>query len=186
MLWKVGLAAVGLALSAPATAQSDLENDFAGALRGCEQWVLEPSSWSDGLGQFVTKLGLGDRAGWVQSVDEAALPPKELRVANHYLRINSTESAGYILVVSDRAPFCHLTGGGGTDLQPVVEAVLASSDFKSHWEKVEDQSLPDMASTLFRSREDPKFEIVISRAKKAGERLDRVQVLATAIYQLGN
>jgi len=39
-----------------------------------------------------------------------------------------------------------------------------------------------MATTQFRNREDPRLSIVISRAKRAGERLDRVQVLATATY----
>jgi hypothetical protein len=39
-----------------------------------------------------------------------------------------------------------------------------------------------MASSQFRSREDPRFSIVISRAKKPGQRLDRVQVLATATF----
>jgi hypothetical protein len=158
---------------------------FAGALHACEAWVLEPATWADGLDKFASKLGFGDRAGWFRSVDDAALPPKELRVANHYFRINSTANAGYILVVSDRVPFCHITGGGGTDLQPAVEAVLSSSDFKGRWEQVRDQSVSDMASTTFRNREEPKLEIVISRAKKPGERLDRVQVLATAIYELG-
>jgi hypothetical protein len=62
---------------------------------------------------------------------------------------------------------------------------LASTDFNSRWERVKDQSVSDMASTTFRSREEPKLEIVISRAKKPGERLDRVQVLATAVYQTG-
>ena len=183
MLWRLGVVVLGLAISAPAAAQSDLESGFAGALRGCEAWVLEPASWADGLDKFASKLGLGDRAGWVQSVNDAALPPKELRVANHYFRINSTANAGYILIVSDRVPFCHITGGGGTDLQPAVEAVLSSADFKSRWEQVKDQSVSDLASTTFRSLEEPKLEIVISRAKKPGERLDRVQVLATAIYE---
>jgi hypothetical protein len=131
-------------------------------------------------------LGLGEEAGWVKSVDDASLPPKELRVANHYLRINSSANAGYVLVVSDRVPFCHITGGGGADLQPAVEAILAGSEFNSRWETISDQSLPDMASTAFRSREDPKFEMVISRAKKPGERLDRVQVLASGVYDLSN
>jgi hypothetical protein len=184
MRWGRAAAILALAASAPASAQSTLESGFAGALRGCEQWVLEPATWADGLDKFASKLGLGNTAGWVQSVNDAALPRKNLRIANHYLRINSTTNAGYILVVSDQVPFCRITGGGGTDLQPAVEAVLASEEFKSRWEEVEDQSMSDMASTLFRSREEPKFEIVISRAKKPGERLDRVQVLATATYEL--
>ncbi len=185
MSWRIGIAVLALAMPTPAAAQSDLENGFAGALHGCEAWLLEPATWSDGLDKFAARLGLGDKAGWVQSVDDAALPPEELRVANHYLRINSTPSAGYILVVSDRVPFCHITGGGGTDLQPVAEAVLTSNEFTRHWERVKDQSKADMATTLFRSREDPKLEIVMSRAKRPGERLDRVQVMATAIYDLG-
>lgn len=185
MFWRIAMGVCVVAMSAPAGAQADLENGFEGALRGCEQWVLEPATWSDGLDKFATNLGLGAKAGWVQSVDDAALPPEELRVANHYLRINSTLDAGYILVVSDRVPFCHITGGGGTDLQPVVEAVLASDNFNKEWEKVKDQSKADIASTVYRSRKDPKLQIVISRANKPGERLDRVQVLASAVYDLG-
>jgi hypothetical protein len=120
--------------------------------------------------------------GLVAQVDEAALPPKELRRGNHYWRINSTTGAGYILVVSDQLPMCHITGGGDTDLQPVVEAVIASPDFAKRWETIRDVSRGEMASTEFRSRQTPSFSITISRAKQPGQRLDRVQVLATAIY----
>src|SRR3546814_15249432 len=69
-----------------------------------------------------------DLMGLVDSVDEASLPPKELLRGNHYWRINSTEKAGYVLVVSDQLPMCHITGGGDTDLQPIVEAVIARSE----------------------------------------------------------
>jgi hypothetical protein len=184
MLIRFGLGAVLFAVSAPATAQSDLALGLDGALRGCENWVLEPATWANGLGSFASKLGLGHKAGWVASVNEAALPPPEMRVGNHYLRINSTPTAGFILVVSDRAPFCHITGGGGTDLQPIVESELASGTFKGRWQEVKSQSRGDMVSTTFRSRADPKFQMVVSRATKAGGRLDRVQVLASAQYDL--
>jgi hypothetical protein len=105
-----------------------------------------------------------------------------MRVANHFLRINSTPNAGFILVVSDRVPFCHITGGGGVDLQPIIESELASATFKARWEQLKSQHHGDLVSTTFRSRSDPKFQLVISRAAKAGDRLDRVQVLATAQY----
>ncbi|HEU0311128.1 MAG TPA: hypothetical protein VFR36_07925, partial [Sphingomicrobium sp.] len=108
--------------------------------------------------------------GLVDRVEEVNLPPKELRRANHYWRINSTQGAGYILVVSDRMPMCHITGGGDTDLQPVVEAVLSSAEFKSQWEQVESNSQGDMASTLFRNRKEPKLSIAISRAVQPGQR----------------
>jgi hypothetical protein len=182
--WVVACAAL-LAIVSPAAAQqSDLEQGFAGALRGCEEWTLNPASWSDGFGPFLAKLGLGNKAGFVPSVDETAMPPPQWREANHYLRINSSANAGYILVVSDRMPFCHITGGGGTDLQPMVEAVLRSADFLSRWEKVKDNNRNDMASTLYRNRQERQFTIVISRAIKPGQRLDRVQMLATATLEL--
>ncbi len=40
--------------------------------------------------------------------------------------------------------------------------------------------------TTFRNRVDPALSLVVSRAKLPGQRLDRVQVLATATYQIGN
>jgi hypothetical protein len=120
----------------------------------------------------------------VPSIDDAAQPPAELRTANHYWRINSTPTAGYILVVSDRLPMCHITGGGRADLQPLVEAVLASSAFQARWTKVRDNPKADMASTIYRNREDPALSIAISRATAAGQRQDRVQVLATATFEL--
>jgi hypothetical protein len=184
MTLRLGIAAIWLALAAPAYAQSDLEKGFAGALRGCEEWVLNPSSWAEGPKSFVSAVGLGSQMGLVESVDETALPPKEMRIANHYWRINATRDAGYILVVSDRLPMCHITGGGGSDLQPVVEAVLASSDFKSRWRKVQDDTRDDLISTTYRSRQEPSFSMVISRAKEPGQRLDRVQVLASATFEL--
>jgi hypothetical protein len=61
MLWRVGVVVIALAMSGPAAAQSDLENGFAGALHGCEQWVLEPATWADGLDKFSSKLGLATR-----------------------------------------------------------------------------------------------------------------------------
>lgn len=116
----------------------------------------------------------------VDSIDEHALPPEQLRVGNRYWRINSTLGAGYILVVSDKIPLCHITGGGDTDLQPAVEAVLASREFTSQWEAVKQEPVGDMASTVFRNRKQPSFSMVVSRAKTPGQRLDRVQVQATA------
>src|SRR3546814_13232408 len=98
--------------------------------------------------------------------------------------INSAEKAGYVLVVSDQLPMCHITGGGDTDLQPIVEAVIASPEFARHWEAGGDLSKGDMASTRFRNREEPSLSIIISRAKSPGQRLDRVQVIATATYEL--
>lgn len=174
------------ALVVPAQAERNLEQGFDGALRGCEEWVLNPASWADGTGPFIKAVGLGEQMGLVESVEEVNLPPKQMRRANHYWRINSTPTAGYVLVVSDQLPMCHITGGGSTDLQPSVQRVLSSAQFTGRWEQLKTGARGDMATTTFRNRRVPKLSIIISRAKESGKRLDRVQVLATAIYRTGN
>ncbi len=173
-------------LPAPALAQGedDLARGFAGALRGCELWVLEPKSWSGSTQAFVTAVGLGDRMGLVEGVPDIALPPPGLRAGNLFWRINSTLTAGYFLVVSFQQPMCHITGGGDTDLKPMIEAVLAAPDFALRWEKMEEGARDEMISTIFRNRAEPRFSITVSRADAAGERLDRVQVQATALLAL--
>lgn len=172
------------AFAQPAHAEPNLERGFDGALRGCEEWLLNPASWADGTDSFIKAVGLGEQMGLVTEVSEVNLPPKGMRKANHYWRINSTSTAGYVLVVSDQLPMCHITGGGATDLQPSVLSVLSSPAFNARWEVQTNSSKGDMATTAFRDRKDPALSIVISRAKQPGKRLDRVQVLATATYQI--
>ncbi|MFC7377697.1 hypothetical protein [Brevundimonas sp. GCM10030266] len=118
----------------------------------------------------------------VDKIDEASLPPPPLRRGNQYWRINATESSGYVLVVSDQLPMCHITGGGDADLQPVVEAVLASTDFKARWELLDHSETGEIASTSYRNRTERSLSVIVSRAKVSGARRDRVQVLATATY----
>ena len=175
-----------LATAAPVQPQSEIERGFSGALRGCEEWVLNPASWTEGTGPFIATVGLGNKMGLVEKVAEASLPPKELRRGNHYWRINSTQEVGYVLVVSDQLPMCHITGGGNADLQPAVEAVIASETFGKRWEQVSSASKDGMVTTTFRNREDPALLIAISRATQPKQRLDRVQVLATATYKTNN
>lgn len=185
MLMRLGFVVAGLVMVTPAHAQSELEDGFAGALRGCEEWVLNPASWAEGTAPFLSTVGLGNKMGLIDTIDEAALPPQVMRVANRYWRINSTTNAGYILVVSDQLPMCHITGGGSSDLQPIVQAVLESGSFKSRWEKVNESSRHDMTTTVYKNRQEPSFSMVLSRATKQGERLDRVQVMATATIKMG-
>lgn len=185
MYLRLSIAAAALAASTPVTAQTELVQGLAGALKGCEEWVLNPASWAQGTDQFESAVGLGDKMGLVETAVEAQLPPKELRAANHYWRINSTSDAGYMLVVSDQLPMCHITGGGSVDLQPIVQAMLADQAFQDRWEKVAERPKGDMIWTKYRNREEPGFTMVVSRAKQPGQRLDRVQVLATAMMSLG-
>lgn len=181
----LALAALAMPAATYAQEHTELERGLAGALRGCEEWVLNPASWSDGPEPFLSAVGLGNSMGLVDTVDENLLPPEELRAANLYWRINSTRGAGFFLIVSSQLPICHITGGGDTDLQPVTEALLASNDFLQRWEEVSSNSGGDMASTTFRNLSEPAFSMVVSRARNSGQRLDRVQILATAKFDVG-
>lgn len=172
-----------LATATPAAAQTALQAGFDGALRGCEEWILRPASWASGPAPFVAAVGLGDRMALVETVDAAALPPPKLRRANHYWRISSTPRAGYILVVSDQLPMCHITGGGDTDLQPIVQSALATPAFAQRWEQLGETAAGDMTTTVFRHREEPALTLTVSRAKTPAQRLDRIQVIATATFK---
>lgn len=186
MKYVVSFMAGALAFAAPVLAQSDVERGFAGAVRGCEEWILNPASWVDGVGPFIAAVGLGHEMGLVDNVPEISLPPSEFQSGNQYWRINSTAGAGYVLVVSDQLPMCHITGGGDTDLQPAIEAVLASEGFGTRWLRVSSGMNSDMMTTVFQHREAPSLSITISHASQPGQRLDRVQVLATATYAMSN
>ena len=176
----------GMLLASPsqAHAQSELEKGFLGALVGCEEWILDPATWVDGPSPYLAKIGLGPNAGFVSQVSEQNLPPPEFRRANHYLRINSTPTAGFVLVVSDQVPMCHITGGGQTDLEPVVKTVLESPDFAKRWENMSDKTHDDIVTSEFRNRRSHSLSILISRASASGGRVDRVQLIATAQYAL--
>lgn len=79
---------------------------------------------------------------------------------------------------------CHITGGGSDDFQPVIASVLVSPEFSSDWELVDELPPRDLASSRYRLRKMPQFEMIISRAVTPGERTDRVQVLVTASLNL--
>lgn len=182
-LFLIGLTVVA---AWPAQAQEAEVAGLTGALRGCEEWVLNPASWMDGPAPFKAAVGLGDRMDLVAQIDPASLPPPALRQANHYWRINSTPTTGYVLVVSDQLPICHISGGGDVDFQPIVEAVLSTSDFSSRWEQISVEDRDELRSTVFRSRVDPKFSATVTRAQSEGARRDRAQVLVTAIREFEN
>ncbi len=181
---KYAILGFAIAFASPVYAQSDLEKGFNGALKGCETWVLYPATWADGPAPFIEAVGLGAKMGLVERVEAVNLPPPQLREANHFWRINSTEGAGYVLVASDRLPMCHITGGGNADLQPAIEAVLASPDFSTRWEQLSSSTTDGMISTTFRNREEPGMTIQISRAEKPAQRLDRTQLIATATFEV--
>lgn len=181
-------AAVSLAVSGSALAQNSIADDplrrgLEGALRGCEIWVLDPSSWLDGPAPFLAAVGLGSAVYETPSLPKQLLPPEPFRRGNRYWRIDAGPQDGFALVVSRDVPMCHITGGGEMDFQP-AEAVVASPTFARRWERTGEERQDGLASTYLRSRDEPKLTLVLSRADAAGARRDRVQVIATATYDL--
>lgn len=176
-------AAIGILAAlaaAPARAEGELEAGLAGALRACEAWVLDPASQALSPAAFAAAAGLAGSMHKVERADEAQLPPPPYRAGLHYWRIDSTPTAGYMLIVSDRLPVCHITGGGDADLQPAVAAVLASDDFAARWTAGKSTTTADMVQTPYQNRKEAAFSIVVSRAAKPGGPRDRVQAIATA------
>jgi hypothetical protein len=171
----------------PAPDPAGLAAGFDGTLLACESWVLDPTSWSgeQGIAPLVDLTGLGDRIYPVPGVIDSALPPEEFRAANHYFRIDATRGEGFYLVVSDRLPMCHITGGGVNAMHQVVEQVLLSPAFKHRWEVLDLAEQDGMVSTYYRHRLVPLMELVVSRQAVGSPTTDLVQVIATAQYDPG-
>ena len=171
----------------PAPDPAALAAGFDGTLLACESWVLDPSSWTgeEGIAPLVELTGLRDKIYPVPGVIDAALPPEEFRQANHYFRVDATRGEGFYLVVSDRLPICHITGGGVNDMHQAVEQVLASPAFLHRWEEIDSATDDGMISTHYRHRLVPRMEIVISREESGNHATDLVQVIATAQYDYG-
>ena len=178
-----------LAPSGAAFAQDGIKSDplrsgLEGALRGCEIWVLDPSSWIDDPARFLAAVDLGTAVFETESFTEPLLPPEPYRHGNRYWRINTGVADGYALVVSSDIPMCHITGGGSADFQPAAEAVATSIAFLTRWERTGEERRDGIVSTFLRSRAQPKLSLVLSRAGAPGARRDRVQVIVTASYDL--
>ena len=179
------LAAVPPSFAESSAAVDPLRTGLEGALRGCETWILDPQSWIDDPAPFLAAIDLAGRVAETEALPEALLPPDGLRRANRYWRIAAGGETGYALVVSVDLPMCHVTGGGGEDLQPAAEAVVGSSAFAARWSRVEEERSNGIVSTLFRSRKEPKLTLLVSRADAPDARRDRPQVVATATYDFG-
>ena len=178
------LGAFSLCASSASGAEPGLATGFSGALKGCQEWVLNPKSWVEGPEPFKAATGLGDRITPLSKVGDFALPPPALRQANHYWRIDATPVAGFVLVTSDRLPMCHITGAGQGDFHTAIASVLAGPAFQAQWEQTGEQLSGELTSTTFRSRAKPTFGLVVSRATQAGERPGGVQLVATAQLDL--
>ncbi|MBY0284900.1 MAG: hypothetical protein K2W81_13190 [Sphingomonas sp.] len=176
--------AIAAATSAPPT-ELDASAAVVTAIATCEEWVLNPSSWVDGVTQFPAKTGLGSRGLVPQSsLPDVALPPPQFRRAMHHWRV-PIGGGGVFVTTSDELPVCHLSGGGPFDLQPSVVKAQTSAEFLRHWNVVRTDVKGNLLTTYYQSLRDPKLSLILTRSSKAGDRTDRVQIVATAQYDTG-
>jgi hypothetical protein len=132
----------------------------------------------------LAEIGLPGRVREADSLPESVLPPPTLRRANRYWQIGAGSENGYALVVSEGIPMCHIAGGGSEDLQPIAEMVIAAANFADRWELISEERGSEIVSTLFRSRVDKEFTLLITRAAGPNARRDRPQIVATGFYNI--
>lgn len=158
----------------------ELEQGFVAALRGCEEWLLNPQSWVKTDAPFLASMGIGDKVSHVETIDEAAKPPKSMQDANRYYEIRPTDTARFYLVVSYQIPMCHISGFSDADLQPVVNTVLSSKVFRERWTQTGEEDRGNIISTWFRNHADKRFNLLVTRSENPGDRTDRTQMMASA------
>lgn len=151
------------------------------AVASCERWLLEPESWADDIAGFDRGTILKPAT----SIPDILLPPPTARVAMHHWRVPLTDG-GVFVTTSDRLPICHVAGGGQGDLQPSVTALFQSPDWNRRWKAANTKRRGEMTSQQFVSLRDPKLTMTLSYATAPGGRTDRVQLIATAQYHIGN
>lgn len=176
------LAATWIAASgaiAPVAASNVVAIDTAVA--SCERWLLEPESWSNDIAGF----GRGTILKPVMSIPDALLPPFAARVAMHHWQVPLMDG-GVFVTTSDRMPICHVASGGQGDLQPSVKALIQSPEWNRRWKAAGSNRRGEMTSQQFVSLRDPKLTMTLSYAAAPGGRTDRVQLIATAQYHIGN
>lgn len=152
------------------------------AMQACDKWLLEPPTWAGDTAAFVTRAGLGG-AGLtrVVSVPDVAMPPPNLRADLRHWRVPAGRGSLFV-TTSETRPFCHVAGGAPFDLLPASQAFLSDAAFDKGWTKLQEQDRDGMRSGFYRSRTDPRLTLAVTRAAEPGGRTDRVQLLATAIY----
>ena len=184
----IGLA--GLAPAGPLLAQDQALPDTAGAidaaLLGCERWVLFPAIWAEDttLGAFEDSLGPPTAVTRLAELDEAFLPPTDMRHANHYWRITATDGTMVNLVVSDRLPICHITASGAGEVEAATRGLTDTPGFTARWKAESDDSRPGMRSILYRNREDEGMVAVVSHTTQGGSEIG-LRLIATAVYDFG-
>jgi hypothetical protein len=169
----------------PAQADSgELAAAIADGLTACQEWILEPKTWTEDQQSFANNVGLQDRLVPVGGLPDGVLPSEVLNSATNFWRIDAGKGNGVFVVASSNEPVCNVAGGGPSDFQPEAEALVNRFAESSAWKLANREARADLVTSLFQLRSDSKAELMISRAANTGDRTDRVQFLATVFYQL--
>lgn len=151
-----------------AAAEPGLVDGFAAALRGCETWVLDPTSWRDGPQRFVASMTGAVTVSRPQMIPDRAQPPAGLRRGNEYWRVSGPGRAGFFLITSTEIPMCHIVGDAQGDYGSSVAAVLASARFVARWERSGERAVGGRIVTTFLNRTAPDLELTVSRPAADG------------------
>ena len=165
---------------------SELQAALSNGLVACQNWVLEPKTWTENDTLFAAKIGLEGKLLPMGGIPSGVLPEGLLTLATNFWRIDGGNGNGVFVVASTTNPVCNVAGGGPSDLQPEVEMLITKISQGQDWKIADSKRQDDMTTTSFKSIADSKSELVVSRASKAGDRTDRVQFLATVTFNPGN
>ena len=174
-------------LSLPAKADtSELQAALSNGLVACQNWVLEPKTWAENDKLFAAKIGLEGKLLPMGGIPSGIFPEGLMASATNFWRIDGGNGNGVFVIASNTNPVCNVAGGGPSDLQPDAERLITKISQGQNWKIADSKRQDDMTTTFFKSIIDPKSELVVSRASKAGDRTDRVQFLATVTFNIGN
>ena len=163
-------------------AEGAIEAGFAGALRGCEAWILDPIRWVDGPAPFLTAIQLGDQVSEVASIPDDLKPPPNLRKGNRSFRIDVSDRAGFAMTVSTEIPMCHIVGIGFGDFASAARTVLATRAFNASWERLGQRDERSSHSVFFQHRRDNRLELTLSQPRRDPERSRTIHLVGTAVY----
>lgn len=122
----------------------------------------------------------------VETLAKNLLPDEVARSANHFWRIDGGDGNGVFVAASDTSPVCNVVGGGPSDFQPSAEALVSGAELKEYWKPASEKPEKDVITSRFQFKTDSRADLIITHAAKSNDRTDRVQFMATVLYNIGN
>lgn len=173
--------------SIPAKAEtSQLKSAMMAGITACQMWILEPSTWAESPKNFASKAGLSEKLNKVDAVPNGIFPSQLVASSTYFWRVDAGSGNGVFVAASDTSPVCNVAGGGPSDFEPDAELLVTDIKQGRDWKSEAHKTKADMATDTFNFSADAKGQLIISRAARPGDRTDRVQFIATVLYQIRN